>query len=127
MDWKNKLELPVIKGKDEMKSFWDGVSKSEDFIRDYLCRSEWLPVSTSNCEYGSIEDYMRIYCKENSVGRDNLFVEDDSTRDSPLERALYMAASQQVLFEERGENFYFDYSMGVHSECRIYFLRRLDE
>lgn len=127
MDWKNKIEFPNIESGGCLALFWDQVSKSEEFIRHYIFDSDWLPVSSSNCEYGSIEDYIELYSKKNEVECRDLFLKNDIVNDSPLERALYMAASQRVLFDKCDGKFYFDYTMGPHSEYRIYFLRRLEE
>lgn len=127
---KNKIKLPTVAFDDRglgFEGFWNNVKKAEMVMRKYVACASPLAVTKSNCEYGSIEDYIKFYCDRNKMYVEELFSTHEKLNDSPLERALYYASGQEVLFNRGDEKYYFDYNYGPHSEYRIYHLRRVEE
>jgi hypothetical protein len=128
MEERNKIKVPDARGCDkETQKYFENVGRAEKLINSYFNDTNNGKILHDNCHWISIEDYVELYSKKSEEHADELFEVAADMKDSPLERALYLAATQGVLFEKEGQKFKVDYTMGVHSEYRNYKLWRVGE
>ena len=123
-----KIEVPDTQGCDkETQRYFENVGKAESLINSYLNDTNNGKILHNNCHWIPIEDYVELYSKKSDSHDEALFEAAADMNDSPLERALYLASTQKVLFEKKGQKFAVNYEMGVHSKYRHFKIWRVWE